>query len=98
MFKNSSVEFHCSDYLVIMCSIVHPAGPYAVYTDTVSETVAVSIFRDVTPPGRPKCRQQVTCSHNPEDPNLHHHGRNVTKFHVSHFRFKRLQWVSRALD
>lgn len=65
VFKNSSDEFQCSDCLVTMYSRVQPAGTYAVYTgtgyisNTVSEAVTVPIFRDVTLPGRPECRQQV---------------------------------------
>jgi hypothetical protein len=65
VFKNSSDEFQCSDCLVIRYSRVQPAGTCSLYTGTdyrsttVSVAVAVSIFRDVTRPGRPECRQQV---------------------------------------
>ena len=102
MFKNSSDEYQCSGFLVIMCSRVQPVGhtPYILVLCTVSAAVAVSVFRDVIRPGRPKCRQQLPCSHNPEDHNLHHNGCNITKSRIiqSRFLFKRLKCVSRALD
>lgn len=68
MFRNSSDEFQCSYCLVIRYSRVQPDGTYALYTGigykstTVSVAVAASVFRDVSRPGRPKFRQQVSPS------------------------------------
>jgi hypothetical protein len=65
VFTNISDEFQCSDCWVIMYSRMQPAGTCDLYTGTgcrsttVSVAFAVSIFRDVTRPGRSECRQQV---------------------------------------